>query len=360
MTEKELEQAARKERQELREKRIKAAQEKELLEHDHGNRVTGLENDLAPTGNGGSGGWEARSGIEDATGSNGGTASSNTVTQGGGGRYADGYGGAPAGGAGVGQPVIRFSPGHGGASPDQAEDGYVAPRARTGRLETDEASPQREPDAPEPYLPIHNVPKYREDYTLEKREGRQVYIARGGQAIAKREWLKLPKRPAKTLAFDVDSTPKGKAETSTGSVPPGSPGAGKQGGSFALPWAGKSTLSQQEAEALDVPVFEGLDQSFNSLDVGLRMLCSDPDLTIWSDANDIEIELIKKMLIRRGMRDKEAAAVARTVAESGDIIMLAGFFLPRIAKTYKVVKERPRRPKPQRILRSVPRNETGA
>ena len=246
------------------------------------------------------------------------------------------------------QPV---GSGRGGRRSGEGDSGITAiGRGRetraTGRLETDDPIPERQPDAEVPDFDFPEDPSlaksqrmyYREDYKQSNRSifGRSqkayTLISDPSQpGLLPKDWQALPsrkqlqreaERDARTAQNDVEKPDKWHK--------PSFLGTGK-------------TLSQKEASDLSEPLIAALMSDFEYLDKGLWLYSmSQDEQPIWSDMAREEVEVLANIMLKRGQRSPEAAAAVRAIVDSDVYIQVGAITIPRVLKTYKIVKGSPR------------------
>jgi hypothetical protein len=115
-----------------------------------------------------------------------------------------------------------------------------------------------------------------------------------------------------------------------------------------IPHPGKvgSALSKKEVEDLKEPLMAALRDDCQYLDEFLWWYSKDPEKPqIWSDLDDEEIEVLTRMLLRRGERSPVAANAVRNIVDGADYISTAVIMVPRMIKTMQQTTKRPPRVK---------------
>jgi hypothetical protein len=223
----------------------------------------------------------------------------------------------------------RSTTGRSGESDSGSTDSSAGGRA-AGRLITDDPIPARkiEDDTPEFTFGADvslskNAQTYKEDYRRSSRAGQKVYalIADPDQFVSPDQFKNLPSR-ADLSTKDSPVQPK----------PPKHQWF-KEG----------KVLSLKEAEELYEPLIAALQSGFEYMDKGIWLYAMSADEDpIWSDMADEEVAVLAQILIKRGQRNAETAAVVRTLVDSDIWIQVGAITVPRAVKTYKLLKGSPR------------------
>lgn len=95
-----------------------------------------------------------------------------------------------------------------------------------------------------------------------------------------------------------------------------------------------------------------LEDDFRYLDEYLwsrqRAVAANPDdaddKPIWSDVDEDELQALTRILVKGGKRNPTMAAVSRGIVDSRDYIVTAAIVVPRVKKTFDVVRKTHRPP----------------
>lgn len=101
-------------------------------------------------------------------------------------------------------------------------------------------------------------------------------------------------------------------------------------------------LTRKEADEIKEAFIDALRDDFKYLDEALWWYSHDSsEPQIWGDLDDEEIEIIARVLLRRGERSPAAATLVRNVIDASDYVNVAVITVPRTIKTMQQLNKRP-------------------
>lgn len=232
-------------------------------------------------------------------------------------------------------------PGEGDGGPaNHAEGTGSGETRRAGRLETNDPIPDRVVEEETPDYTFGDVVslaknpvRYKEDYKRSTRDGQKVYTLQSdtSQWMTPEAFKELPTRdnPVGLDGLEADSSTKSSPSNPKSQKPQ---------------WFKESkVLSVKEAEELFEPLIAALQSGFEYIDRGIWLYCMSSDqLPIWSDLSDKEVKMLASILLKRGQRNPETAAVIRGLVDMEIYIAVGAITIPRAITTFTMLKGSPR------------------
>jgi hypothetical protein len=126
-----------------------------------------------------------------------------------------------------------------------------------------------------------------------------------------------------------------------------------------IPGIGKGkTLSSKEAADLREGFRTSIEDDFGYLDQWLRAKSGNPDLQVWSDVDNDELDKVADVFLRGAQRSPVLATVVRETVNTHDYIVVGMVFLPRLQQTVATLRAaRANNPKQARWQRTAARRQ---
>jgi|SRR5579872_1191400 len=110
-----------------------------------------------------------------------------------------------------------------------------------------------------------------------------------------------------------------------------------------------TVLTEKEASEYKKPLMSALQSYGEYYDKYIRWRTQQPDMTdIWGNITDFEAEAMANIMIRRGMRNAQAAEAVRAMINGEDYVSVGVMFVPRVMATVEEMKKVPPKPKKRR------------
>ncbi|HWS82800.1 MAG TPA: hypothetical protein VN207_00925 [Ktedonobacteraceae bacterium] len=116
----------------------------------------------------------------------------------------------------------------------------------------------------------------------------------------------------------------------------------------------KTVLTEKEAEEYKKPLMSALQSYGEYYDKYIRWKTQQPAMgDIWGNITDFEAEAMANIMIRRGMRNAQAAEAVRNIINGEDYVSVGAMFVPRIMATVEEMKKVPPKPKKRRARENL-------